>query len=719
MDDATRTSSLFLFFEVPWLGGTHDGFPLLSTQHYIQQRRARYPRAPHTACQLQSLLIFGVLESALEIKIAERQLLRKDTLTGGMVVAQEGVMNLLTDWRQRTLQIQTWEDASHWVFGVKKAIMGGSMMFEMATTNQAFERLPQLAGDSLVAAQLYAQAACVLDAVYATCSAIIGLWSSKWQLPTLEQPRLGAFASSLRPMIDKMVADGWCPFTLSILSEYPCVLSYAFTHPSHGSSSRGHATCSPINCATNNIDTSDYKPAHVSPDCTCAFLKPSLNTVLDALTADTIPVVQLSPDGESIITSIADQTSFVALSHVWADGLGSTTEVGLPQCQLRRIAPLVQSLNPRGAFWMDALCVPSVREQRKKAIALMAQTYRDASHVLVLDAQIRTVPFTAGRVEKMFRILTAGWMQRLWTFQEGVLARRVLFEFAGGLVDMDKLEEGFDIEYLSNAVHRRLKSKLISLRRFRSSTSPLATPNFTLTDVFSSLQWRSTSRPSDETLAVAGLLNVDAGVLVALPSEERLPHLLRELGAVDDSLPFSNIPRLSAPGFRWAPSTLMGHTPARLSGTSRPLAVCTDAGLLAEYFAFCLHETVKFGFDATTPPSFFLHDVTSGEDYIAQVGTVNGHREETTWECNMLLFVHDHLGGHLTSGVAALRYGMEEEAGNPRHLCTYQAYVVVKDVLSLLKRKTMPDDMTGIVRVQGHMKRMKVRCSSQIRYQIH
>ena len=54
---------------------------------------------------------------------------------------------------------------------------------------------------------------------------------------------------------------------------------------------------------------------------------------------------------------------YVALSHIWADGLGNPFKNSLPLCQLNRLQNAVKNLqnhsepNIRGcSFWVDTLC---------------------------------------------------------------------------------------------------------------------------------------------------------------------------------------------------------------------------------------------------------------------------------------------------------------------------------------------------------------------------
>ncbi|KAH3359488.1 hypothetical protein KXV52_005576, partial [Aspergillus fumigatus] len=91
---------------------------------------------------------------------------------------------------------------------------------------------------------------------------------------------------------------------------------------------------------------------------------------------------------------------YVAISHVWADGMGNRAANWLPECQLDRITHLVENVQWEGrrplpedpnnsdgvGFWMDALCVPAVDKDRKrKAIRNMRHVYSNAKAVLVLD----------------------------------------------------------------------------------------------------------------------------------------------------------------------------------------------------------------------------------------------------------------------------------------------------------------------------------------------
>ena len=132
-------------------------------------------------------------------------------------------------------------------------------------------------------------------------------------------------------------------------------------------------------------------------------------------------------------------TPYVAISHVWADGLRSTTEEGLPECKIKQLATMTSQLVPGGAFWIDTLCIRKNQDVRNRAEGMMAETYKGATAVLVLNSSIREISSSAPREEKASYVLGSAWMQRLWTLQEGLLVLKLIFEFSDGLVAVDEL----------------------------------------------------------------------------------------------------------------------------------------------------------------------------------------------------------------------------------------------------------------------------------------
>ena len=111
---------------------------------------------------------------------------------------------------------------------------------------------------------------------------------------------------------------------------------------------------------------------------------------------------------------------------IWADGLGNPRKNAMNQCQFLRLDDLVRNLRSsteRDArpnyFWIDTLCCPLEKYTRIKAISQMAEVYRNARRVLVLDSAIYTVDSRRlDAAEICFRALVSStWMRRLWPLQ--------------------------------------------------------------------------------------------------------------------------------------------------------------------------------------------------------------------------------------------------------------------------------------------------------------
>jgi hypothetical protein len=119
------------------------------------------------------------------------------------------------------------------------------------------------------------------------------------------------------------------------------------------------------------------------------MFKPSLENIIGSLSIGKTPVVQCPSPHNELHCSDSLKMPYVAISHVWVNGLGSTTEEGLLTCQIKRLVALTNQWTPGRTFWIDALCVPSLKDMRKQVIRLMAKSYKDAKFVSVIDFGIR------------------------------------------------------------------------------------------------------------------------------------------------------------------------------------------------------------------------------------------------------------------------------------------------------------------------------------------
>jgi len=150
---------------------------------------------------------------------------------------------------------------------------------------------------------------------------------------------------------------GWCTGEISALRhDFPDVSSlYYVSTWDRSELSKDHSSYSD-RCLANQVDENTYKTRHADPECTCEHLPVGKQQVVFSILDDGgIPVVWYSDnDGKINVQRAAPVDNqgdpgtipFVAISHVWSDGLRNAQSNILAQCQLRRIQGLVDALYP-------------------------------------------------------------------------------------------------------------------------------------------------------------------------------------------------------------------------------------------------------------------------------------------------------------------------------------------------------------------------------------
>jgi hypothetical protein len=383
---------------------------------------------------------------------------------------------------------------------------------------------------------------------------------------------------------------GWCPSSSRMLmNKYgPSVAMYAtLLHPMEQPDVR-HDHCNRAQCVAYNVDVSTYSPKHVHQPCSCERVIPPPKDVYDILHSGSFPIL----DGESIIADAQQgelivrrhnqDMEYLAFSHVWSDGLGSVTEKGLPRCQVVYLTHLCKAITGSNLFWIDGLCVPSDAKTRTAAIHLMAATYAKASTTLVLDYSLRQCSSSATIEEIALRILSSVWLRRLWTLQEGALASNLVFLLRDAFLPLPHLLSQIFVSGFSGPISAALLSELSGFNR-----KLYATKAAHINHVQRLMGYRTSSRVDDETLAIAPLFHIDVKSLTPHNGEARKMVFWKALKAAPTDVIFSDAPRLTTPGFRWAPRTLM-RGDANIFGPG--VGQITERGLLGEFAVLDLEE---------------------------------------------------------------------------------------------------------------------------------
>ncbi|KIW13128.1 hypothetical protein PV08_08315 [Exophiala spinifera] len=408
-------------------------------------------------------------------------------------------------------------------------------------------------------------------------------------------------------ILSKMKEHGWCPSDIHMLQESLTPVGMYFAslcQPRMAQHDHTRSKCDRNVCYCMNInDTADnaFVPTHTA-DCDgqCA-LEDTHHSLLKALTGeDTLPVVSLeeNTDGKfSLVMSalkLGQDQNYIAISHVWMEGLGNPRQNALPTCQLRRIQDFVTAASHGQTkyFWIDTLCVPQdsfnpkSQPSRIRAMCDMEVVYRSSLAVLVLDPQLLSISQGAAPEEQLVRIVCCSWMRRLWTLQEAVTGSKILLQFSDGVFDMiegfkdfktsTKLSAMSEITALTGLISSSIR-QVEDLKRFRRDRKS----GHLFPAVWNACRTRTNSKAQDEAFCLAVMLGLDTLPILAAPNNEKWKRLLLLQKYFPIDLLFSPVPRLSEPGYRWAPLPFSWYkgTKVYLKRNSTALGEASDKGL--------------------------------------------------------------------------------------------------------------------------------------------
>ncbi|KAI9167788.1 hypothetical protein HJFPF1_03925 [Paramyrothecium foliicola] len=393
-----------------------------------------------------------------------------------------------------------------------------------------------------------------------------------------------------------LLHEGWCPseiMRLCNLTFFGVSTLHYLTLLKKANPDLDHTLCTQHVCRVAQMAVESYKPAHVQFDCACDNIDVDISSICRILNDEgSFPVLRFDrPMGMESAMSVTVEpydpdVPYVALSHVWSDGLGNWDRNTLPKCQIARLSRLIARLEVGTRteeeacqpyvyrFWIDTLCCPVEKTSKITALDRMAFVYRNAAYVLVLDRSL--TPYSAATTdpaELLLRIFAMSpWIRRLWTLQEAALAQSLYIQFSDRAIGITNLLQAlravakkdprFDL--LSN-------SMMFHVRRLRTFDSrhqqegEFRWEQATLDQLHDTTNHRAVSVPSDEPLCLATLMDLDAGYVAKEQDPERRMARFWQLiaakdGGITSQILFWSGQCLGVSGWRWAPASLLASS---------------------------------------------------------------------------------------------------------------------------------------------------------------
>jgi len=372
---------------------------------------------------------------------------------------------------------------------------------------------------------------------------------------------------------ERMSEAGWCPSDMTMFRKLLTASGLYFISlflPRLAEKSHAEAGCTKDECKVMNVSDEAkpaYRPIHVEGcDEKCGEPEVNADELCKILTPKitSIPLVRFKVHGIAQL-SLSDSSRdceadrYIAISHIWMEGLGNTLKNSLPTCQSTRIQRLVDKLSgvESTPFWMDTLCVPqhnirpALRNARNKAICYMEQVYRKCFAVLVLDTSLLSTSVRDPLEKKLVSLACSSWLRRLWTLQEGVLGPKIMLQLADGSLDMMQdlllhMANNLGFYDLSQTVYTELEAIINRMTGRR----PVEEDGTRIIKLWNACLFRSTSEHQDEGLCLSILLGNNVNPIRDAEDADKWTTFLLLQEVFPKDLLFTAGPRVERDGFR-------------------------------------------------------------------------------------------------------------------------------------------------------------------------
>lgn len=520
------------------------------------------------ASMLQAWLYFGVIHAVTDIPVDTDDYLRFNDC-GQRVVSTQNLPQHLEKWRQRMMSKSEQER-----IGDITGLDGFLGSLELCYTGCVGRTSP------LPSEVIFSMMVLLKTLIYAKLSI----------LPSSNEPAETWYGNTQQMIHSQLRKNGGCEMDVYRLHQrLSSIAQYYATSVNPPQTTRTHANCTNKRCLALQVDKDSYQIRHVREQCACDLVSIEQSQLSTAIRRRALPVVTFSEVAGLQLQNIDLESQnpnspYVALSHIWANGLGNPKENSLPQCQLGLLQERVNALYTTRSshvntletssqdipFWIDTLCVPAQQasEEKATAIASMAKIYKEADKVLVIDSDLEAASCDSPVVEISTRIAISSWWTRLWTLQEGMFAKELWFQLKDGAVNQTLLMERSRVSEGATNTEDWSITRAITEEALQNISALSNIQKEIDADkgryLLQSINWRFTSQESDETICLAILLkgDVDVKEIQKFPAADRMREFIKMqkfFPSVSLFIGRNSVGSIEEDGYRWAPKAFVGR----------------------------------------------------------------------------------------------------------------------------------------------------------------
>ena len=553
---------------------------------------------------LQAWLFFGLISCSLDAKLDVQDFVQdSSTSSDTKVITTKKLGDYLSKFASRFSNATTSERDTR-IKASRAAMFLAAKIFKVLQNTVEWTKYPhaqELEEVHFVATQICPLLAIIVAQVCEGDGAIPGIASE------------GRFGRSPL-MVRRMKEGGWCIDTINrVTSTFSFDMQGYMYALGTVRTAKDHSNCK-IGCCLANQAGDDFEPGHLCAAGDCGSIASPIKDVVDVLSQGFIPLLQVEFEEGKISMKVEKAlpgTPYVAISHVWADGLGNSQANAIPTCQLNGLLLSLRQIqryyvkNNKGnltgdlmPFWLDTLCIPvdpKHKHLRDFSIQKMHHIYKESYCALVLDLDFAKMVRETQVCEVLARLLLSGWITRLWTFQEGSTPSKLFIRVRDGVIDVDRVLNGYAQRNKDDWITKRPIVDSLTLHGMaiyfatmprQSATGALGVDYKSkgsdrfIQDGIASMSWRMTSRPGDETVCLSTSLGLDPTTILTINpptsvgntpdtnsqqelmfQESRMIAFLKLLPGIPLGVIFASGPRIAREGYRWAPRTfLQPHT---------------------------------------------------------------------------------------------------------------------------------------------------------------